>query len=597
MTQSYLGLPPDLKVHLVDNIDAAWEMKRWLGQRHDVIGVDTETSGLNPYAPDAKLRMIQIGDQKEGWAIPWEQWGGAALEVLNAWTGIFTVHNLPFDAKWLKHHAKWDIPWDRTHDTMIMYNMLYPGAPATLKGITKLHIDPRAAAGQDYLDSEMKKNGFGWHNIPLNNEAYWTYSALDPVLDAHIWQFLRADLAYPDSFDLEMSALRICSNMEDRGIYVDVDYCIQKRDELEKYVDSAKKWGQENLGISISSNPQLATYFRDTLGANLTQMTPGGSPSMDKKVMAELANDPDPKISRLAKFIEEVRKADKIRGSYFENFIADQTNGLLHPSIKTMRAVTGRMSVTSPALQTLHKDDKMVRNAIIPGPGRFLMSSDLDQVEFRIFAHLSQDEALINTFLESDRDGSDIFTEIGRRIYGDVNFQKSDVRRKLVKSTIYGRLYGSGVAKMAETAGVSVDVMAEVNTGLDESFPGIKIYQKQMERDVKNRITVDGYPYIETLVTKRRIPVEEDRIYSGLNYTIQSSAAEVFKRNLVRLDLAGLGDYMVIPVHDEIVIAPPDDSSVREISEVLSECMTTTEGWSVPLTSGTEGPFKRWGMK
>lgn len=597
MTQSYLGLPPDLKVHLVDNIDTVWEMKRWIGQRHDVIGVDTETSGLNPYTPDAKLRMIQIGDQKEGWAIPWEQWGGAALEVLNAWTGIFTVHNLSFDAKWLKHHAKWDIPWDRTHDTMIMYNMLYPGAPATLKGITKLHIDPRAAAGQDYLDSEMKKNGWGWGDIPINNEGYWTYSALDPVLTAHAWSFLRADLVYPESFDLEMNTLRICSNMEDRGIYIDVDYCIRKRDELEEYIENAKKWGKENLGISISSNPQLADYFKNTLGANLTQLTPGGSPSMDKKVMAALVNDPNPRVARLATFIEEVRKADKIRGSYFENFIKDNTGGVLHPSIKTMQAITGRMSITSPGLQTLPSNSNIVRNAVLPRNNtEVLISSDLDQVEFRIHSHLSQDSNLIQTFREADATGGDPFTEIGKQVYDDPNFVKADPRRKLIKSTIYGRLFGSGVRKMAETAGVSFEIMQAVNKSLDDTYPGIRTYQKELEKEIEDRAKISGEYYVTTKVTGRRIPVDKDKIYAGVNYTIQSSAAEVFKTNLTKIDAVGLGEYLVIPVHDEAVLSIPEDIAA-EAAVTIKECMTTTEGWSIPLTGDVSKPMRRWGDK
>lgn len=598
MTQTYAGLPSDLNVHFVDNIDTAWEMKRWIGERHDVIGLDTETSGLNPYAPDAKLRMIQIGDQRAGWAIPWELWGGVALEILNAWGGLFSVHNLPFDAKWLKHHAGWDVPWERTHDTMIMYNMLHPGAPAALKTITKVHIDPRAAAGQEYLDAEMKKNGWGWGDIPINNEGYWTYSALDPVLTAHAWSFLRADLVYPESFDLEMNTLRICSNMEDRGIYIDVDYCIRKRDELEEYIENAKKWGKENLGISISSNPQLADYFKNTLGANLTQLTPGGSPSMDKKVMAALVNDSNPRVARLATFIEEVRKADKIRGSYFENFIKDNTNGVLHPSIKTMQAISGRMSITNPAMQTLHKNDTIVRNAVIPREGdRWLLSSDLDQVEFRIFSHLSQDEGLLGTFRTADATGGDPFTEIGKQVYQDPNFTKKDPRRGLVKSTIYGRLYGAGVAKMAETAGVPVSVMQEVNSALDEAYPGIRQYQKTLERQIEKRGRAEEQYYIETLVTNRRIPVDKDKIYVGLNYTIQSSAAEIFKANLGKLDAAGLGDYMLVPVHDEIVLSLPPDADLDEVRQILTECMTTSEGWAIPLTSGTEGPFERWGMK
>src|SRR5690606_29251390 len=124
-----MGLSPDTELHLVNTIDEAMEMKRWLGERREILGLDTETGGLyekdplNPHSPTAKLRMVQIGDHRAGWAVPWEQWGGVVLECLNAYDGPIAVHNLSFDAAWMELHAGWKVPWDRMHDTMIHYNM------------------------------------------------------------------------------------------------------------------------------------------------------------------------------------------------------------------------------------------------------------------------------------------------------------------------------------------------------------------------------------------------------------------------------------------------------------------------------------------
>jgi DNA polymerase-1 len=77
---------------------------------------------------------------------------------------------------------------------------------------------------------------------------------------------------------------------------------------------------------------------------------------------------------------------------------------------------------------------------------------------------------------------------------------------------------------------------------------------------------------------------------------VQSSAAEVFKANLVKLDQADLTDMMVVPVHDEIVLQIPRESS-EEIMHVVQQCMTTSEGWAIPLTAGVDGPFDNWGQK
>lgn len=593
------GLPPDLEMHYVDNIEEAFQMKRWLSERgRDVLGLDTESTGLNPYAPGAALRLIQIGDHRTGWAIPWERWGGVAMEVLNEWEGDFAVHNLSFDAKWLNIHAKWEIPWHKMHDTMIMYNMLYPGDPASLKHITDKHIDPRASIGAKLLDGAMKEHGWGWDTIPLDYEAYWTYSALDPILAAHIWSYLRADKRYPKSYDLEMSVLRIATEMEHRGVYVDVDYCHEQSDKLEEYVETSKKWALEEYNVKLGSTQSVARFFENDLGAQIVKRTPGGAPSVDKETLGKFILSDNKSVSEFAKFLEKVRTADKVRGSYLSNFIKDQTDGILHPNIKTLRAKTGRMSITDPALQTLGKSGahNVVRSAITGRPGQVLISSDLDQVEFRIMAHLCQDKDLIETFHEADRTGGDAFTTIGAQVYSEPDFQKSDPRRGLIKSTVYGKLFGSGVKKMAETAGVPFETMQQVSDELNAAYPGINKFQKKTEKMAENRLAADGYPYIETMVTGRRIPVEEDKLYTGVNYTIQSSAAEVFKSNLVKIDAAGLSEYLVVPVHDEVLLSAPEEDA-EEVKMAVRECMTTREGWAVPLTADVEGPFVRWGDK
>jgi DNA polymerase-1 len=92
------------------------------------------------------------------------------------------------------------------------------------------------------------------------------------------------------------------------------------------------------------------------------------------------------------------------------------------------------------------------------------------------------------------------------------------------------------------------------------------------------------------------VPCDDDRVYSLTNYLIQASAAEIFKQNLVKLDQADLTELLIVPVHDEIVLNAPKEN-VKEIMETVRECMTTREGWAVPLTAGVDGPFENWGQK
>jgi DNA polymerase-1 len=92
------------------------------------------------------------------------------------------------------------------------------------------------------------------------------------------------------------------------------------------------------------------------------------------------------------------------------------------------------------------------------------------------------------------------------------------------------------------------------------------------------------------------LPCDEDRVYTLVNYLIQGGAAEVFKSNLVKLDQADLTEFLIVPVHDEIVLNAPREQAL-EIQKIVRECMTTTDGWAVPLTADVDGPLENWGEK
>lgn len=589
-----MPLPGDMELTLVNTVDDAFAFKRWASERHEALGVDTETSGLNPRAPGAKLRLVQIGDRKSGWAIPWEQWGGVALEILNQFDGYWVAHNLAFDARWLDIHAGWKVPWHRAHDTMIMAQIVDPLGSGALKPLAIRHIDRRAGVGDVLLKEAMSKEGWGWENIPVDYDAYWAYGALDPVLTMHLYDHFRADQKYPQVYELEMAARRVVSHMEDNGSPVDLEYCQTKYDQLTTWVEQVKDWGRNELGISIGSTTQLIKYFNN-LGADITRQTKSGNPSVDKYQLKLWANDPNSPACEFAKLLLKVRHADKMSNSYFKNFLGMHHNGILHPSVKTLGARTGRMSITDPALQTLPKGEALVRDAFIPHEGHVLVSSDWSQIEMRLMAHFSQDERLAKAFFDADASGGDFFVELGKEIYRDQNFTKEDKRRGLVKNTLYGAAYGAGVSKMAETAGVPYDVMKSVSDSVFATYPGIKKFQNTVGDLGVRREREEGQGYVTTPYG-RRLPCDEGKVYALTNYLLQGHAAEMLKNALVQLDLAGLGDYALLPVHDEVIFSVPREDA-EEAMHLIKEVMSVTEGYLVPIPAEPEGPLARWGEK
>ena len=599
----------DVKLELIDSSQQASNFISWLGERrpHNAIAVDIETGELPGGKRDdalspwhGQIRLVQVGDGQTGWSIPWNEWAGVFYESMDKFDGQIVCHNIAFEARWFDVQSRWKMPWDRAHDTMIMAHLIDPLGSGALKRLTSDYVDGRAAALQSNLDVSLSKNGWTWGTVPINFEPYWAYGALDTVLTMKLfeqfWEKCGPGKPYSQAYELEMNTRRIVTRMELNGARLDLDYSKKKYDELVQYTEQVKEWGKKNYnGMSITSNAQLVRQL-EAMGAMITETTPSGNKSASADQLKMLVRDGSPEVKMLAETVLKQRKADKLASTYFSNFINDNVNGFVHPSVKTLGARTGRMSIQNPALQTLPKGDDTVRRAFLPkDDDHVIITSDLDQVEFRMFASMSKDPNLINLFNLADATGSDPFTEIGREIYQDPSMQKSDKRRGLIKGVVYGRLYGAGVAKQALTAGVPEDQMRAVSNEFDIRFPGMIGFQKQVEDVGMRRLRAEGQGYVNTW-TGRRLPCDEDRVYTLVNYLIQGGAAEVFKSNLVKLDQADLTEYLIVPVHDEIVLNAPRESAA-EIQQIVRECMTTTDGWAVPLTADVDGPLENWGQK
>lgn len=599
----------DVSLQLVDSVEQAERFLTWLGERRplNAIAIDTETGELPGGKRDdalspwhGRLRLVQVGDGKTGWSIPWDHWKGVFYQGMNQFDGPIVCHNIGFEARWFDVQSDWDLPWHQAHDTMIMAHLIDPLGSGALKRLTSQYVDAKAAHLQQGLDDGMVKNGWTWGTVPVNYQPYWAYGALDTVLTMKLfeqfWEKCAPGKPYSQAYELEMNTRRIVTRMELNGARLDLDYSKRKYQELIDYTEQVKQWGKDNYnGLSITSNAQLVRQF-EALGAEITQVTPSGAKSASADQLKLLLRDGTPEIQQLADVVLKQRKADKLASTYFSNFINDNVNGFVHPSVKTMGARTGRMSIQNPALQTLPKGDDTVRRAFLPkDDDHVIITSDLDQVEFRMFSTMSQDPNLISLFNLADATGSDPFTEIGREIYADPTMQKSDKRRGLIKGVVYGRLYGAGVAKQALTAGVPEEQMRAVSNEFDRRFLGMAAFQKKVEDIGMRRLREEGQGYVKTW-TGRRLPCDEDRVYTLVNYAIQGGAAEIFKSNLVKLDQADLTELLIVPVHDEIVLNAPRENA-EEIKEIVRECMTTRDGWAIPLTADVEGPLENWGQK
>jgi DNA polymerase-1 len=562
-----------VSLHRMTATDDIPEFFSWLSQSRPVLGVDTENSGLSPEKDT--IRYVQFGDLSTGWALEWGRWSGVAIEALSRYDGDLVFHNSKYDIRFLEHHSSWRAPWHRVHDTMVMVHITDPLRPKGLKPVAERLVTARAADSRKNLDEVMRDRGWGWDTVPVDYKWYWVYAALDPVLTCHLYDKLSQTVfdKYSRPYDLEMGSMRAAHSMEQYGMRVDTEYCARTDAEYTAYVTESKAYLSSIFGIDNPTSKQLLKYYQDQGVLVPAKRTPGGDQCMDKEVLAGIDHPS-------AKVVLNIRKYDKLAGTYFKNLIElSEGDGRVHPNVWTLGTRTGRMTVTSPALQTLPKKDTTIRSAFIPDEGMALISVDFNQIEARLMAHFSGSRSMVEAFLGKD----DFFCTIAGNIY-NTNIGRHDPRRDLTKGTIYGKLYGAGVAKMADTSGVSVQDMQNFVNMFDSRYPDVKRMQSEIERVGSERYRTEGEGYVIT-PTGRRLPCDEGKVYTLTNYLIQGHAAEIFKRALIDVEslLEGVGD-LLLPVHDEIVAQCPVAVAPDMVGEI-ERAMSDTDGYSVPITA------------
>lgn len=597
-----------VKLHLVDNIDDAWAFKRWMSERRptNALACDTETASLNAYI-GKPLRLVQFGDTKTGWAVPWELWGGIALEALNTWEGDWVWHNSRFDINWLRAASlrarqPWHPQWHRMHDTLTQAHLDDPTRSRGLKPLGGMLIDQRAASSQAVLDKEMNLNNWDWESVPIvrtgAGSSYWIYGALDPVLTANlhdIFEPVRRD--FHEAYELEMGTVRCIADMEWRGALVDVDYCRMMMERIEVGTKKIREWIREAYGIANATSTMQCIAKFEELGREITTFTKGGSKSLDKEQLQKFLIERDENGNELpgaelARQILKLRRGEKFTGPYFKNFekYAD-ANNIVHPTIWPCGTRTARMSIQDPALQTMPRKDPTVRDAFVPSEGNVLMAIDADQIELRLAAHFSQDAGLRAAFMESP----DVFNTIATEAWGRP-ISKKDEERQYMKNGVYGKLYGASVFKIALTTGVPVAQMQRVMAQFDESYPGIARLQQAIISVGRQRSMDGGRPYINT-PTGRRLYGDKGKEYTLTNYLIQSHAAEILKKGINDLHSVGLGPYLILPVHDELVLDVPRENYL-EVKQLLEDTLNAVgKDYFIPLTWSADVMFNRWGDK
>ena len=393
--------------------------------------------------------------------------------------------------------------------------------------------------------------------------------------------------------DMEMPLSVLLGQMEDIGIAADTSVLDGLSDELGKAVDAAREgaWAAVGREVNLSSPKQLQELLFDHFRLPKTKKTKTGYTTNAEALVdlhAKTADEGGAGHDFLG-FLLTHRDRIKLKQMVDSLSATVASDGRIHTTFSQVAAATGRLASSDPNLQNIparSADGMRIRGAFVAGAGfESLMSADYSQIEMRLMAHLSGDEALIEAF----NSGEDLHRTMASMVFGTPVAEVSAEERSRIKATSYGLAYGLSSYGLAAQLGIPVPEAAALRDRYFERFGKVRDYLEGLVAQAR----ADGYT--QTMFGRRRYLPDlrssnrqrrEMAERAALNAPIQGSAADIVKIAMMNvvdaLSEAGLKSRLLVQIHDELLLeVAPGEAAVLEA--IVRDKMATPVELSVPL--------------
>lgn len=509
------------------------------------------------------------------------------------------AHNTKFDMHQLANAGMKLV--GRLHDTVVLCKltdenrksyMLRDVAAKYKEGIVKF----------EYMVDDYKQmhKVTDYRDIPRELLAEYANADVWNCFQAFVHEYPKlAEEGLQAVYDNECELMIALYAMERYGMKIDLSYEAELKEDLQRLADEAERAIYEEAGgmFNINSTKQLySVLLKLGVSSTLIGMTDKGNPKLDKDALNNLAEVHNVSI---VKKILEFRKYDKLLTTYAIGIYSQRdASDRVHGSINQTEATTGRMSITKPALQTLPKKDKRIRRAFIPEENHTMYFFDLDQVEYRLFAHYAKIPWLINAIKE----GYDVHAATAALLTGSpmdkfmeafhAGEQWATDARVKAKTINFALIYGVGISHLGELLNVSETEATSLRASYFSNLPEAKVFIATVQQVIKERGYVKNY-----YGRRRRLTADEG--YKGPNALIQGCAADYIKFKIVKMYkymmYYKLKTHMTNVVHDEVVINFHNDE--LEHAPVIRWLMSEFTDFRCPITAGSEVGNPSWGQK
>jgi DNA polymerase-1 len=389
--------------------------------------------------------------------------------------------------------------------------------------------------------------------------------------------------------EVEMPLSAVLARVQAAGVRLDVDYLTEMSESLGDQMATLEQEIYRHAGeeFNIGSPPQLAVILYEKLRLPILKRTmKGRAPSTDADVLEKLRDQ-----HSIVDALLQYRELSKLKSTYLDALppLVNAKTGRLHTTYNQVGAATGRLSSVNPNLQNIPVRGELgrqIRRAFIPGgQDRLLLVADYSQIELRVMAHLSGDEAMAEAFAA----GKDFHAATAAKVFGVPEEDVDGAMRSRVKQINYGLPYGMNSYGLASRIGITADEAAEFIDAYFAQFPRIREF---LDRQVA-RAAAEGFT--ETILGRRRylpeLQAANPRVRDmgrrmALNAPIQGGAADIMKLAMIKVDTeltdSGLDCVMVLTVHDELVFDVAE-SDLDRSAKLVTEAMETAYPLTVPL--------------
>jgi DNA polymerase I-like protein with 3'-5' exonuclease and polymerase domains len=541
------------------------------------IGLDTETTDLDPYL--ARLRLIQLASSDGVFIVDMNCFGDGDMkhsealaplrQLFSAPRPIKIAHNAKFDAKFIKHNLGVDLVG--LFDTLLASQMVSAGDIEERHGL-------EAIAGRYLNEAVDKSERLSNWEFELS-EAQLQYAARDaavliPLREKLIDRIKSLDLI--QCAQLEFECVMPVVDLELTGFYMD-----------------KHRW-LEQLGIVEERRGEIANELQEMLGEGVAQASLFGPPRANinldsQQQVTEAMNRlgiPLPDSTRnwklqplaaqypiVAKLLE-YRTMQKALTSYGQNMIEfiNPKTGRLHADFRQIGAPTGRFACTNPNIQQVPHAVEYRRCFMGYPAGRRLVIADYSQIELRILAEFSGDEA----FMEAFRSGADLHRVTAAQVFGVAQDQVTKEQRDFAKRLNFGVVYGIGAQRFSMMTGLSVTEAEDVLRRYFATYRGLdRFLRESANRAVNEKQARTGSG---RLVKFNYDPADRQQVSmtqrNGKNAPIQGTSADILKRSLRLLndELRETSAKIVNIIHDEIVVEV-DENQAEEVAQTVERAM------------------------